>query len=42
MPSRNVDSVKDVQISGNTVKDGSGTEYRIVVDANGYLKVYTP
>ena len=26
-------------ISGNTIKDGTGTELRLVVDANGYLQV---
>ncbi|MHA1290381.1 MAG: hypothetical protein ACTSPB_23620, partial [Candidatus Thorarchaeota archaeon] len=26
-------------MSGNTVKDGSGTEYRLVVDSDGYLQV---
>jgi hypothetical protein len=34
-----IDSKENRQISGNTVKDGSGNEWRIVVDANGELQV---
>lgn len=32
-------SHRNRQISGNTIEDGSGTEYRVVVDANGFLQI---
>ncbi len=39
MPGRTVDSKKDAQVSGNTDKEGGGTEYRLVCDGNGYLQI---
>lgn len=36
---KTVDSAQSRGISGNTVKDGSGTERRILVDDDGHLQL---
>lgn len=39
MPTNVITSKEIAKTSGNTDKTGAGTEYRLVVDANGYLQI---